>query len=228
MVCLLVSHFTKLGCSTIYKMNRNFHYFSWHTCLYLATAQREPAETEEALRGAVWRGGCCCHPCQPSPCWLCLLGKAVAFPLLLARAIYNLHNPREEGPLRATFPGGWAAQKKRVALQTPRVARGTAWGHCSHGVSSSVARSDLPSSMVLPPILLLHSTICFPHHMSLLGYLVVPDSVRIPTSTMHRPFSPSSSTMGMRSPPAGLLLVLMQTRLLTRLGFLTNCNLANK
>lgn len=36
---LLVSHFTKTGSSTIYKLNRNFHYFSWHNWLYLTTGK---------------------------------------------------------------------------------------------------------------------------------------------------------------------------------------------
>jgi len=30
------------------------------------------------LRGAAQRGGCCRQPCQPSPYWLCPLGKAAA------------------------------------------------------------------------------------------------------------------------------------------------------
>lgn len=89
MGCLLVSHFTKSASSTIYKMNRNFHYFSWHTCLYLATVQREPAETEEALRGTAQRGACCCHPCQPSLCHqLWPLGKTAALSTHL-KAIYT-------------------------------------------------------------------------------------------------------------------------------------------
>ena len=39
---LLSSRFAKTGSSTIYKLNRNFHYFSWHNCLYLATDKRDP------------------------------------------------------------------------------------------------------------------------------------------------------------------------------------------
>lgn len=71
---LLVSHFTKLGCSTIYKMNRNFHYFSWHTCLCLATDQTELAKREGAserdssVLGNCYGGSCHCFSfrfCSP-------------------------------------------------------------------------------------------------------------------------------------------------------------------
>ena len=41
---LRVSRFTKTGSSTIYKLNRNFHYFSWYNWLYLASDQRDPTE----------------------------------------------------------------------------------------------------------------------------------------------------------------------------------------
>lgn len=39
---LLVSHCTKTGSSTIYKLNINFHYFTWHNWQYLATDKRDP------------------------------------------------------------------------------------------------------------------------------------------------------------------------------------------
>lgn len=38
---LLVSCFTKTASSTIYKLNRNFHYFSWHNWLHLSTDKRD-------------------------------------------------------------------------------------------------------------------------------------------------------------------------------------------
>lgn len=113
MGCLLVSHFTKSSCSTIYKMNRNFHYFSWHTCLYLATAQREPAETEEALRGTAPRGACCLHPCQPSLCHqLQPLGKTAALSTHLKSYLYPAQLRRGSAFL-CSLP--WAASGVRAA-----------------------------------------------------------------------------------------------------------------
>lgn len=104
MGCLLGSHFTKSGCSTIYKMNRNFHYFSWHTCFYLATARREPAETEEALRGATGREAAAASPAT-SPHTSCVLSASWwPLPFSSARAIYSQHSPGEERPLCITCP----------------------------------------------------------------------------------------------------------------------------
>lgn len=203
MGCLLVSHFTKSGCSTIYKRNRNFHYFSWHTCLYLATAQREPAETEEPFRGTAQRGACCCHPCQPSLCHqLWPLGEPAALSSHLKGYLYPAQIGRGSAFL-CSLP--WAVSSMRApgaSGQSMGRLPCLAWGH-HHGDTKQPCQRH-----GVPPILLQHCPgypSCATRPLQESGDLW---QCRDPTWYQHCSFSPSFRPMGMQPPPPSLLLVL--------------------
>lgn len=234
MGCLFVSHFTKSGCSTIYKMNRNFHYFSWHTCLYLATAQREPAETEEALRGTAQRGACCCHPCQPSPCYqLWPLGKTAALSARLESYLYPAELGRGSAflcslPWAVSAVGGGspagASGQSRGTLPCP------AWGHHPGDM-------EQPSQWHgVPPILLQCApgpSSCSGTPAGAWGSLPLQRAHLAPRAAHLHP----ASGPWMQPPPPTLLLALTQTSedeehdstqgFCPELVFLMNCNLAH-
>lgn len=164
MGCLLGSHFTKSGCSTIYKLNRNFHYFSWHTCFHLATAQREPDETEEALRGATGREAAAASPATSLHTSCVLSASLWPLPLSSARAIYSQHSPGEERTFCITCPRWCESSTEHYShLRSHGTWHGEitpcviGWPPQWHGVTIMMAWGYCPGA-----ILLHHSPTCSP------------------------------------------------------------------